>query len=87
MGSKEISFASDIFSLGIIFYSMVTGVFPFKGEDESVVYSIREDVVQSPVEIKEDLPADLNKLLLGMLEKESKKRPTALQVLVTLQNL
>jgi eukaryotic-like serine/threonine-protein kinase len=66
---------SDLFSLGIVLYEMVTGRKPFQGEHEAaVLYSIVNVDPAKPSHLREDVPADLDNVILRLLEKEPDRR-------------
>lgn len=66
---------SDLFSLGTVFYEMVTGRHPFLGSDDlKTMRNIVHAAPLPPREINPDLPADLEQVLLGMLKKNPADR-------------
>lgn len=78
--------ASDVYSLGVIFYEALTGNIPFPGDN--VTDSMRQILNETPVEpirLRPDLPDRFNYLVLRMIEKGSDDRPTAKEVLNELQ--
>ena len=72
---KPIDERSDIFSLGIVFYEMLTGQRPFHGDTPaSTLSAIIKDTPQSASELKPSIPRDLAKLLRRCLAKDPERR-------------
>lgn len=70
--------ANDIFSMGVIFYRMLSGEKPFTGE--TVVEIMRKIVTKEPPPISQlvpETPAELSRLIMQMIEKEHGRRPTS----------
>lgn len=66
---------SDIYSVGIVLYEMVTGTVPFQGESPITVAlkHIRERPV-SPAQLNPEVPVELEQIILRALEKEPDDR-------------
>lgn len=66
---------SDIYSLGIVMYEMVTGVLPFDADTPVAIAlkHIQEDPVP-PIEFKKDVPVAVNGIIMKALEKSTSKR-------------
>jgi eukaryotic-like serine/threonine-protein kinase len=74
-GRGNIDARSDIYSLGVVMYEMLTGTVPFVGEGfgDIVVAHITE-APRPPREIRPDLPAEWEQIVLRALEKEVDRR-------------
>jgi ligand-binding sensor domain-containing protein/tRNA A-37 threonylcarbamoyl transferase component Bud32 len=88
ISGKRSGAASDIYALGTIFYEMLTGDKPFMGETTTdIMRQILEKIPVEPLRFRDDIPQELNHLVMRMLEKEIKSRPLILDVLAYLQDI
>lgn len=88
VSSQEFSLASDIFSLGRVFYELLAGKTVYDSDSmAAVVEKILNEKPIPPRDIRPEIPVDLNRLIVRMLSKEANRRPTAKQVLHVLQAL
>lgn len=62
---------SDIYSIGIMMYEMLTGVLPFVSDTAvSVAMKQVQDTAKKPTEIVETIPAGLEQIVLKAIEKQ-----------------
>lgn len=61
---------TDVYSLGIVLYQMICGKRPFTGDAKSIIAQHLSKVPITPDEQREDLPEELNDLVMKMIEKD-----------------
>jgi tetratricopeptide (TPR) repeat protein len=65
---------SDVYSLGAVFYEMLSGVIPFQGKGETMLRRILDEEPLAPRRFDEDIPRDLETICLKALCKEPSGR-------------
>jgi eukaryotic-like serine/threonine-protein kinase len=82
LGDK-LDFRSDIFSLGIVLYQMLTGAKPFvEDESRTVMQKIRLDRYVAAHKVAPEVPSSLERILARCLEKLPANRYPSTQALV-----
>ncbi|MGA2255892.1 MAG: serine/threonine-protein kinase [Thermoguttaceae bacterium] len=65
---------SDVYSLGVILFELLTGEVPFRGAQRMMVVQILQDEPPSPRKLQSRIPRDLETICLKCLEKDAVKR-------------
>lgn len=69
---------SDVYSLGVILFELLTGERPFRGNARMLLHQVIHDEAPSPRKLNGNIPIDLETICLKCLEKEPGRRyPTA----------
>ncbi len=73
--AKEVDQRSDIYSLGVILYEVVTGRVPFEGDTPlSIAMKHKGEVPKDPREFNTQVPSDLSRVILKCMEKDKTNR-------------
>jgi len=88
LSKSKVSPASDVYSLGVIYYQVLTGEKPFSGD--STLHIARQILKKPPPDMKKrcpGLPPGLNETVKKMLSKDPLQRPSAAEVLAALKEI
>lgn len=65
---------SDVYSLGVILFEMLTGELPFRGDKRMLLVQIQTNEPPSPRRLSAGVPRDLETICLKCLEKQPENR-------------
>jgi serine/threonine-protein kinase len=75
VSGKKVDGRSDIFSVGVLLFEMLTGEKPFKGEDiTSLMFKIAKETHPSPRAFNPKTPRVVEKIIDRALEKDLDRR-------------
>ena len=78
---------SDLYSLGVVMYEMVTGRVPFDADTPvSVALKHMQEEPEEPIELNKNIPTSINKIIMKALQKDTNLRyQTATEMLTDLR--
>ncbi len=75
-GLSKVDQRSDLYSMGMTFYELLTGTVPFSKDDSElrILEIIVKQKLPPPNQFQQDLPKDLSSIIMKALEKDPEKR-------------
>jgi serine/threonine-protein kinase len=75
-GERDLTFKSDLYSLGVVLYELLTGVKPFQAENVMDMFMLHvQGTFVRPAQLVLDIPVWLDNLVCQLLEKKPEHRP------------
>ena len=73
--NRSIDYRTDFYSLGVVFYELLTGINPFRTDDRlKIIYNHIARIPDSPTIVNAQIPAAISAIILKLLSKNAEDR-------------